>query len=352
MIRSAEGVFVCVRPPGWIRPESSSLADFLGWVELAERLDYDGVFVGDRLLAEAAKDGQNVYAASMLDCTVVLAAMAARTVRLCLGPLVMVLPYRHPIQLAKTVASLDAASGGRLILGAGIGWNPKEFQALGVPIGERAARFEESIEIARRLWSGRPVTHYGRFWSLEDVCVSPQPVGGGPPIWIASFSPGQALDWTGELPPASHRQLSRVGRLADGWVPLIYSASAKRRLDPTVLANAWEVVLASADQHGRGRDEIDFVFSDWGYVLDGPGAEERCRQALGRFFNGTWEEALTTYTIGTPDQIIDRIRTHAASIDRVDGYVFTPLSDEPEQLDLFAAVADELRKPQPAGIRP
>jgi probable F420-dependent oxidoreductase len=352
MISNTDGTFVCVRPPGWIRPEQSSLADFLAWSERAERLGYDGVFVGDRMLAEASKDGSDVYAASMLDCTVVLAAMAARTTRLCLGPLVMVLPYRHPIQLAKTVASLDAASGGRLILGAGIGWNPKEFEALGIPIAERAARFEEAVEIARLLWTGQPVSYEGRFWSLENVRVTPRPVAvDGPPIWIASFSPGQALDWTDDLPPAAHRQLARVGRLADGWVPLIYSASAKRRLDPKVLAQAWDLVLASATDQGRTRDDIDFVFSDWGYVLDGPGAEQRCREALSRFFAGTWEDAQRTYTIGTREQIVERIRVHTAHIDRVDGYVFTPLSDEPEQLDLLAEVAAELRRDAPTPTR-
>jgi probable F420-dependent oxidoreductase len=338
-----EGTLVCVRPPGWITPRPDPLTDVLSWAEHAEELGFDGVFVGDRLLSEAVKDGRQVYGASMLEATVVLAAIAARTSRLLLGPLVMVLPYRHPVQLAKSIASLDALSGGRVVLGAGIGWNPKEFETLGIPMAGRAARFEETIEILRRLWTGERVSHHGATWRMDDVQVTPPPANGSPPIWLASFSPGQALDWTTDLPPNTRRQLERVGRLADGWVPLVYSASSRRRIDPEVLARAWGFVLESAQRHGRARGDIDFIFSDWCYVLDGPGAEERCRRALGRFFRGSWEDAQRTYTIGTRDEVVRKMRAHTAGIDRVDGYVLTPLSDEPGQLESLAGVAEELR---------
>lgn len=335
---------VCIRPPGWVTPTSGPLGDLIAWAERAEQLGFDGAFVGDRMLAEATMPGGAVvYGASMLDVTVALATMAARTERILLGPLVLVFPYRHPVQLAKTFASLDAASGGRVVLGAGIGWNAREFEVLGQPMAGRGQRFEEAIEVVRRLWTGEPVTHHGATWQFSDVQIVPPPARlGGPPVWLASFSPGQALDWR-DLPSASLRQLDRVGRLADGWVPLVYSASAKRRIDPGTLATAWEIVQSSAAAAGRTRADIDFVFSDWCYVLDGPGAVERCQRALARFFDGTWEDALRTYSIGRPDELLDKIRTHTGGIDRVDGYVLTPLSDEPEQMDLFADVASQLR---------
>lgn len=338
-------VLVCVRPPGWVSSSSGPLEDVLAWTEDAERLGFDGVFVGDRMLGEATSpDGQVVYGASMVDVTVVLAAMAARTSRLLLGPLVLVFPYRHPVQLAKTTASLDAASGGRLVLGAGIGWNAREFAALGIPMAGRAQRFEEALPLVRRLWSGLPVSHDGESWQLEDVQVLPPPArAGGPPVWLASFSPGQALDWERDPPPLSLRQLDRVGRLADGWVPLVYSASAKRRLAPAALGRAWELVLESADRAGRRRADLDLVLSDWVYVLDGPDAEQRCRAALARFFSGTWEQARATYTIGTADEVVEALHRQTASLDRVDAYVLTPLSDEREQLGLLQGVAEALR---------
>jgi alkanesulfonate monooxygenase SsuD/methylene tetrahydromethanopterin reductase-like flavin-dependent oxidoreductase (luciferase family) len=255
-----------------------------------------------------------------------------------------VLPFRHPVQLAKLTASLDVVSNGRLILGAGTGWNPPEFEALGVARGERGARFEESLRILRELWGGRR-SSADRFWSFADVALAPLPVQpGGPPVWMASFSPGSALDWETDVPPSLLPVLDRIGRLADGWVPLIYSASHRRRLDPAVLGSAWRHVLASAESAGRTRSNVAFVLSDWVYVLDGPAAIRRCQEALAPFFRGDWEDARRTYNIGSADEVTDRLFETARHIDRVDSYVLTPLSGEVQQLEVLAeAVAPALR---------
>lgn len=337
---------VCVRPPGWLRGRADDVFGPLrDWVRRAEALGFDGVFVGDRMLSSARAGGSTVYGASMLEATTALAALAACTERILLGPLVLVLPYRHPVQLAKVLATLDVISGGRLVLGAGVGWNGPELAILGVDPRERGLRFEESLEAMRELWSGRAVDHHGRFWTFDDVAIAPVPVrAGGPPVWIASFSPDQALDWTGEPPPATHRVLERAGRLADGWVPLVYSASAKRRLEPEVLGAAWRRVIDSAEQAGRSRADVELVFSDWGYVIERPEDEATCRDALGRFFTGDWDDALRTYTIGSPEAVIERLGTDTAHVDHVDAWIFTPLSDDPRQLELLAEhVAPVLR---------
>ncbi|GAC1645797.1 MAG: TIGR03619 family F420-dependent LLM class oxidoreductase [Candidatus Dormibacteraceae bacterium] len=334
-----------MRPPGWVGTDAAAaFAGLVEWAERAESLGLDGVFVGDRMLPQAVTRQGVVYGATMVDAGVALAAIAARTSRIRLGPLVLVLPFRHPIQLAKLTASLDVASNGRLIVGAGTGWNRPEFEALEIPRVERGARFEESLRILRELWSGR-VSSADRFWSFTDVALSPLPVQvGGPPVWMASFSPGSALDWVGDVPPALLPVLDRIGRLADGWVPLIYSASHHRRLDPAVLGAAWRHVLTAAESAGRSRGDIAFVLSDWVYLLDGPGAVSRCQAALAPFFRGDWDDALRTYNIGSPDEITQRLFEMARHADRVDGYVLTPLSGEPEQLGLLAtAVAPALR---------
>lgn len=335
---------VCVRPPGWTAATARPFAELLQWAQHAELLGFDGLFVGDRLLAQASRLDQVVYGASMLDATVVLSAIAARTERILLGPLVLVFPYRHPVQLAKTIASLDVVAGGRLVLGAGIGWNQAEFDALGIPMAGRGQRFEDDLADVRRLWRGEAVTGNEHRWGGDGVRVSPLPVRpGGPPVWLASFSPGQALDWPGELPGPARRVLDRVGRLADGWVPLVYSASSKRRLDPATLGRAWDHVVASAQTASRRREDVDFVFSDWCYVLDGPNSRERCQRALSGFFTGDWDEARRTYSIGSADEILTKIHEQTAHIDRVDAYILTPLSDEPDQLDLMRPVARSLR---------
>jgi probable F420-dependent oxidoreductase len=333
---------VHVRPPGWTGSDAAAFAALVAWAQRAEALGFDGLFVGDRLLAEASQAGQIVYGASMLDAVVVLSALAARTERLRIGPLVLVLPYRHPLQVAKTIASLDAVSDGRVVLGAGVGWNRREFAALGLPMAHRGQRFEEDLDIVRRLWRGEGLTDPSRGW--DDVRITPLPrQPGGPPVWFASFSPGDALDWGGRLPAAAVPVLDRAGRLADGWVPLVYSASGRRRLDPEVLGAAWHHVVDRALLAGRRRDAIDFVFSDWCYVMGGSGDLEQCRRALSGFFSGSWEDALRTYTIGTVDEVVAAIQAHTVHIDRVDAYVLTPLGDDPGQLDLLAEVAARLR---------
>ena len=130
----------------------------------SEQLGFDGLFVGDRLLPAAVGSEHSsgaVYGASMLEATTTLAALAAVTERMLLGPLVMVVPYRHPIQLAKTVATLDVISSGRLVLGVGLGWNETEFTALELDRSRRAPDFEESLDICRALWAGNTVSHDG-----------------------------------------------------------------------------------------------------------------------------------------------------------------------------------------------
>lgn len=325
------------------REAGAAFSDLVGWAARAEALGLDGVFVGDRLLPQAATTQGVVYGATMIDAGVALAAIAARTSRIRLGPLVLVLPFRHPLQLAKLTASLDVASNGRLILGVGTGWNPPEFQALGIPREERGARFEDSLRILRELWAGSSSSSE-RFWSFADVRLAPLPVQpGGPPVWMASFSPGSALDWQDDVPAALLPVLARIGRLADGWVPLIYSASHRRRLDPKVLGAAWRHVLAAAEGAGRSRSELAFVLSDWVYVLDGPGSIGRCQQALAPFFGGSWEDARRTYNIGSAAEVVERLFETAAHIDHVDSFVLTPLSGEAEQLAALATIAPRLR---------
>lgn len=340
---------VCVRPPGWVGTNAAELApQLITWAERAEALGFDGLFLGDRLMSQAASStGKGiVYGASMLEVTTTLAAIASRTQRLLLGPLVLVFPYRHPIQLAKTTATLDVLAQGRLVLGAGIGWNTPEFDALDIPKKGRGERFEEQVGLVRQLWTGEPVAHAGPSWSFEGVRVTPTPLRpAGPPIWLASFSPDTALDWEGDLPAIGKRVLRRVATLGDGWVPLVYSASSKRRLSPDILAKGWEYILQEAQQRSRPRSALRFVYSDWCYALTDAASKTRCQDALARFFHGTWEEALRTYSIGQPDELVEAFRAQTAGIDRVDAYVLTPLDEDLGQLEVLAEhVAPALRE--------
>lgn len=314
----------------------------LAWAERAETLGFDAVFIGDRLLAQARSRSQVVYNGSGLDPLVTLSAIAARTTRLGLGTLIYNVPFRHPIQVAKAFASLDVMSGGRLIFGAGLGWSEAEFAALGIAMRERGLLFEEAIPLLRRLWSGEVVTHRGR-WRLDEAQIAPaSPVPGGPPVWMASFAPSHSLDFSSGFSVPIATALRRVGRLADAWVPMTYSASARRHLSSRDAAAAWEVVGAGAEAAGRDPRAVKVIQSEWVYVLTDPGSKLRCLQALSAYFSGDWDDARRTYVIGSTEEVAERLASLSEGIGHLDGYVFTPISNEPDQLELLADLRSSL----------
>ena len=133
-------------------------------VDTLEEVGYDSLWLSD----SARRGG--------LAPLPVLAAVAARTERLKLGTNVLVMPPRNPLLLARELASVDVLSNGRLLPAGGLGvYAPGELEALGVARGERAERLEESVAILKALWTGEPVTHRGRFWSLTDIALDAAP---------------------------------------------------------------------------------------------------------------------------------------------------------------------------------
>src|SRR5467141_4859580 len=117
----------------------------------AEEAVLDSVWVTDHFIVP--RDVDVIYREDMLDPLAVLPWLAGVTRRIALGTSVVILPYRSPIPLAKLLASVDVLSGGRLIVGAAIGWLEGEFETLGVPFKERASRSDEALELMRALWT-------------------------------------------------------------------------------------------------------------------------------------------------------------------------------------------------------
>jgi probable F420-dependent oxidoreductase len=185
-------------------------------LELSQYLDanaFDALFYvdhffleGDRYLAEP----RAVEKPYQLECFTTLAAVAAVTRRLRVGPLVTPLPLRHPSFVAKMAATIDIFSGGRLILAVGAGWNRREYSAFSFPFEEKlSTRFEmltEGVEIIRALWTTQgPVNYVGKHYRLEEAPFYPKPVQKPyPPIWFGGAGP-KALD--------------AVARLGNGWSP-------------------------------------------------------------------------------------------------------------------------------------
>ena len=170
-------------------------------VRRAEERGLDSVWVTDHVIVP--QDAHIIYREQMLDPLAVLPWLAGVTSRISLGTSVVILPYRSPIPVAKLLASVDVLSGGRLIVGAAIGWLEGEFDALGVPFKERVSRSEEALELLRTLWTHEHPEIVTRRHHLHDVTFSPMPLQKPrPPLYVGGNSEGA---------------LRRVARFGDGW---------------------------------------------------------------------------------------------------------------------------------------
>lgn len=196
-----------------MRPGSGP--DYASLVDGLETWGYDSLWLTERLNAET------------LDPVAALGFAAGRTRKLKLGTAVMVLPGRNPVVLAKELATLDQLAEGRLLPAFGLGVvDAREQQAFGVQRQERAPWFEEALPLLRRLWAEDEVTHEGPRFHLERVAVRPKPVNRAIDVWLGGAHP---------------RELERVGRLSDGWLPsflLPHEAAAGRRIVEQAAADA------------------------------------------------------------------------------------------------------------------
>jgi probable F420-dependent oxidoreductase len=196
----------------------------------AEESGFDHVAVGNRLL-DSGLGLDN-------DPLVLLSAIAGTTTRLRLLTSVLVTPYYPALVLANQAATLDVVSGGRLILGVGTGWNPAEFDAVGVPVRERGARTDDHLAAAKALWSGEPADFDGRFTAFREAKLGVPPVTpGGPPIWVGG---------------SSDAALRRTLRFGEGWfgtdtdVAQVHDVRRRLRALAEAPADAERLTLAAA----------------------------------------------------------------------------------------------------------
>jgi probable F420-dependent oxidoreductase len=158
--------------------------EYRAMARAAEAVGFDSIWMGDHLLYRG--DGRPER--GPWEAWTMLAALAAVTERVGLGPLVASAAFHAPAMLAKMAATVDEVSGGRLVLGIGAGWNRAEFEAFGFPYDHRVERFAEAFEIVRRLLAGERVTLHGRYHRVEDVVLLPRPRR-TPPIMLGSSGP-------------------------------------------------------------------------------------------------------------------------------------------------------------------
>jgi len=160
--------------------------EYLAMARAAEEVGFDTLWLGDHLLYRY-DDGST---RGPWEAWTMLAALAASTSRIRLGPLVASTAFHAPAMLAKLAATVDEVSGGRLILGLGAGWNDAELQAFGFPFDHRISRFEEAFTIVRTLLREGRIDFDGRYFQARDCELLPAPARpGGPPLMVGSIGP-------------------------------------------------------------------------------------------------------------------------------------------------------------------
>ncbi len=186
-----------------------------------------------------SKDGQMPGGdhVAIPDPLIPLGYAAAVTSRIKLATGIVILPQRHPLYLAKQLATIDLLSHGRMMLGIGSGWMKEEFAAVGVDFHRRGAITDESIQALRALWRDNPASFHGEHFHFHDVKSLPKPVQpGGIPIHVGGHSPAAAR---------------RAGRFGDGFFPTI--------VEPAKLKAIFATVREEAKKAGRNPDAIEFT---------------------------------------------------------------------------------------------
>jgi len=227
-----------------------SLEQLVGMAQFIESLGFESAWTFEHVMVPVEYESKYPYNKEgkmgggsdnpFLDPLIALTAMAAHTKTLRLGTGVNILSQANPLLLAKQAASLDVLSGGRFMLGAGIGWLQEEFNAMGVPFERRGARYDDYVVAMRKVWSGEVVEHQSDFLNWTNFQSYPKPVQeGGVPIIIGG-SKGKVFE--------------RIAKLGDGWFAPTNDAAG--------LAPMLEPLKSACNDIGRDYDSIE-ITSMW-----------------------------------------------------------------------------------------
>ncbi|MGC1678528.1 MAG: LLM class flavin-dependent oxidoreductase [Candidatus Binataceae bacterium] len=274
-----------------------------GFAPKAEALGYDSLWVQEQMIGDTPA----------LEPVTLLTYVAALTSRVRLGTAVLLTVIRNPVELAKTLSTLDQLSRGRLILGVGIGGPATPHEIFGVPRGRRPRRFVEGLQVLKALWTERHASVSGEFWKFENVQMEPKPVQKPrPPIWFGART---------EL------GLKRAVRHGDGWMGPGSSSSAEFMQHVKWLRR----LLDEA-----GRDPKTFPISKRVYIAvddDRARAERRLREWFGvRYHNADMAPRVSIY--GSRAECIDRLRELVRA--GAQHLLLDPVFDHIEHLELLA----------------
>jgi probable F420-dependent oxidoreductase len=282
-------------------------------VQKVEASGLDSIWVGDHI----------AFHIPVVESLSLLAFVAAATERIELATGVLLLPLRNPTLTAKMTATIDMLSGGRLVLGVGVGGEfPPEFEAVGAPIAERGPRTNEAIEIIRRHWTEEAVEYRGEHYSFGKVKIEPKPVRpGGPPIIVGGR---KAVS------------MKRAGRLGDGYISHMCDVETYRANMTAIAGHA----------RSAGRDGLPFQTAALLFtVLDDSyeAAHDRAAKLLGMIYNRDFRDAAAKYCLlGKPEDCLDQMRQFARAGCR--HFVMSALSDAYEIIERAATdMIKELR---------
>ena len=280
-------------------------AEICSYAERAEDLGIDSIWLSDRITG------------AQLDIACVMALFAARTKKIKMGPSVLTLPAHNPVHVARSYATLDHLTGGRrrIIMAVGIGNDPKQCLAAGIPVEERGARMEEGVDVLRKLWSGPHVTHRGRFYQFENLSIEPRPVGGPLDVWI-----GGRTDVA----------LKRVARYGDGWFPSFITAEEFR--------TGMEKLVAYGAERDRVIDRREAGTVLLSYVTEDRARADAVRQLAAAAFKMPVDAMNERCAVGSAEEIVDRVRGYTAA--GCTKFVLFPLCPPDElvaQIEQYAA---------------
>tara|TARA_B100000676_G_scaffold307721_1_gene366852 strand:- start:5544 stop:6485 length:942 start_codon:yes stop_codon:yes gene_type:complete len=283
----------------------------------AESLGFHSVMIADHIVIPETVNSPYPYTVKgnfvgedeALEQLTLMTFIGARTSRLRLVSSVMILPHRNPVVTAKTLATLDMLTGGRVTVGVGVGWMREEFEALAAPdFAARGAVSNEYLEIFKKLWTEDRPSHAGTHYQFEQLKFAPKPVQSPhPPIWIGGHSA-----------PA----LRRVARYGDGWHPV--GSTAASPLPPSEIKEKRETIRTLAAEAGRNPDAIEVAYKAPIYDSGRPpeGSERRYFSGdadailddIGAFAEAGVDELIFDFRSPSVAETVERMRWFASEV--------------------------------------
>jgi probable F420-dependent oxidoreductase len=300
----------------------------------AEALGFDALWVAEHFL-----EAPGLYGTVWMSPLLCLAHAASVTTRIRLATGLLILPYYHPVTLAREIQTLWHLSGGRFVLGVGPGWDQHEFETLGMKLGERGRRTDEMMAALRRLLTERDVSFAGRYYQFKHVTIEPRP-SRFPELWVGGGSKIQT-SLSPDKPYIVPAVLARIAA-ADGWL-------ARAAGNQQMVKDDARSIRDHLTRTGRDPSTLRYGHLNFLHLVDTKDREEALslQRPIFERVMGThrsFENLQQSYFLGTTEEIVERIRDLEAA--GIQDMVLAPCDYDLEQLERFAGeIVGRFRRP-------